>query len=342
MAFPTYLIPMNRRLFVSALTLGSAAFVFNGCKKETAAPSGGSASASVIKLAVIPKGTTHVFWKTVEAGAKKAAADLKVEILWKSGQKEDDRADQIKIIDNMRITGVQGIAVAPTDAEALRKPCEAATKAGIPVLIFDSPLAQAEGAAFSYVGTNNRSAGRLAGEQLAKILGGKGRVMMLRYQQGSASTQEREDGFLEEIKKSPGIVLASVEQYGGATDAESLSAAKNLLLRFSGENAVDGIYCPNQSTTYGMLQALRQNGLAGRVKFVGFDPSAPLLEALDKGEINGLVSQNPFKMGYLSVETLVKKLKGETVSSSVDTGTAFVTKDNVQSAEVQAVISPKL
>src|SRR5262249_14820243 len=100
----------------------------------------------------------------------------------------------------------------------------------------------------------------------------------------------------------------------------------------------DGIFCSNESTTQGMLLALRQTGLIGKAKFVGFDTSAPLLAALNKGEIAGLVAQNPTKMGYLGVTTAVKHLRGEKVETAIDTGCVLVTKENENTPEVKTVL----
>ena len=298
-----------------------------------------------LKIAVIPKGTTHVFWQFVHAGAIKAASEFDVNIVWVGPEKEDDRQQQIALVDNQVINDVSGIVLAPLDDKALRRPVEAAAKHGIPVVIFDSSLEDADAFTVSFVATDNLTGGRLAGVNLGKILNGKGKVIMLRFTEGSASTEKREKGFLEAITQFPDIEVVSHEQYGGATTALALQASENLLLRFKGEDGqltVDGIFCPNESTTFGMLQALRRNRLAGKVGFVGFDSSEPLIEGLNAGEIDGLVVQNPFKMGYISVKTMFNHLKGQTVDKLVDTGVTFVSKANVTQPEIVDLVSPDL
>jgi ribose transport system substrate-binding protein len=293
-------------------------------------------------IALVPKGASHVFWKTVEAGAKQAGGELGVEIVWSAPQKEDDRAQQMAMVDTLILRKVDALCLAPLDAVALRDKAVKATEAGIPVIIFDSPLAKAEGASAGYVGTDNYAAGKKAGEGLAAQLGGKGRVIMLRYQVGSASTDAREEGFLAGIKTSPGIEVVSSNQYAGATTASAIEKSKSLLLRFSGERAPDGIFCCNQSTTIGMLQALQQNGLAGKIRFVGFDPTIALVDALRKGEITGIIAQDPFSMGRKSVEAAVAKIRGQSILDKTDTGSVLVTKDNVDTSAVQAVIKPQM
>jgi ribose transport system substrate-binding protein len=298
-----------------------------------------------MRIAVIPKGTTHVFWQFVHAGAVKAAEELDVDLLWVGPEKEDDRQQQIALVDNQVINDVSGIVLAPLDEEALRRPVQAAANHGVPVVIFDSALKDADAFTVSLVATDNLAGGRLAGRNLAEKLNGQGKVVMLGYSEGSASTEKREQGFLESISKFPEIEVVSDEQYGGATTALALQASENLLLRYKGDNnalTIDGIFCPNESTTFGMLQALRRNQLAGKVVFVGFDSSEPLLEGIHSGEIDGLVVQNPFKMGYLGVKTMYNHLQGQSVEKFIDTGVAFVSQANIEQPEIIDLVSPDL
>lgn len=293
-------------------------------------------AAEPLKIAVIPKGTTHSFWKSVEAGARKAGDELGVEIIWKGPLKEDDRAQQIGVVQQFVASGISGIVLAPLDDTALRTPVKSAHERNIPVVIFDSALKGEAGKDFvSLVATDNRTGGRLGGEELARLLGGKGKVVLLRLAEGAASTSEREAGFLEAMKAHPGITVLVNNRFGGATVASAQDAAMNLIDRI---READGVFCPNESTTQGMLLALRQTGLAGKKLFVGFDTSVPLLAALNKGDIHALVAQNPRKMGYLGVVTLVKHIRGEKMATLIDTGCVLVTKENQASAEVKAVI----
>jgi len=290
------------------------------------------------KIAVIPKGTTHSFWKSVEAGARKAGAELGVEILWKGPLKEDDRAQQIGVVQQFVASGVNAIVLAPLDDTALRTPVKSAAQHNIPVVIIDSPLRSEGGGGkdfVSFVATNNRRGGELGGEELARLLGGKGKVVLLRYSEGSASTAEREAGFLAVMNKHPGISVTVDNRYGGATVGSAQDAAMNLIDKL---READGIFCPNESTTQGMLLALRQTGLAGKKKLVGFDASPPLLAALARGDVQGLVAQNPTRMGYLGVVTAVKHLRGQKVDAAIDTGCVLVTQANRHAREVEAVL----
>jgi ribose transport system substrate-binding protein len=210
------------------------------------------------RIMVIPKGTSHEHWKSIHAGAARAAADLgTVEIIWKGPQKEDERTEQISLVQTAAQTQVDGIVLAPMDAEALVPPVEEAVAKGIPVVIIDSALRSQK--PISYVATDNYHGGVLAADRLAEVLGGKGKIILMRYMVGSASTEEREKGFTDTIAKYPEITYVSDDQYAGATTDTAQKTAQSLVARFRGR--FDGVFCPNESSTSGMLRALREAGL---------------------------------------------------------------------------------
>lgn len=291
-----------------------------------------------ISIAVIPKGTTHNFWKSVEAGARQAAHDLDIDMTWKGPLREDDRQQQISIVEQFVSENKSGIVLAPLDSAALHRPVGSAMAKKIPVIIIDSSLNGEVGKDFfGFVGTNNKQGGAMAGKELAKELNGKGKVVLLRYQEGSASTSQREEGFLEAIKNHPDIQVILHDRYAGATAADAKTAAMNIIDKL---HEADGIFCPNESSTFGMLLALRQNNLAGKVKFVGFDTSPPLIEGLKKGDINALVAQNPKKMGYTAVKEVVAAIKSEQVPANTDSGAQLVTREDLNSPETQKLLNP--
>jgi ribose transport system substrate-binding protein len=318
------------------LWLGLLAFLLGGC----GAPDNRTASGQqdkTLKIAVIPKGATHEFWKSVHAGADEAAAELGVEIAWKGPLKEDNLEDQIKVVEDFITAKVDGIVLAPLDDTGMRVPVAEAQKQDIPVVIIDSGINEVD--TTSFVATDNFKGGQMAGDEVIRLLGGKGRVIMMRYSEGSASTEEREAGFLDVIKKQTGITIVSDNQYGGATTESAQKTAENLLASFGGK--FDAIFCPNESTTFGTLRAFEDAGIAGKVKFVGFDASSKLLDGLKAGEINALVVQNPRKMGYLGVKTMVQHIKGENVEKRIDTGATLVSKANFGDDEIQQLLGLK-
>jgi ribose transport system substrate-binding protein len=323
-----------------ALLLGVVLGLVVGCDSK----SGGSGApgAGKLTIAMIPKGTTHEHWKSVHFGALKAAKELDVELLWKGPLQENDRQGQINEVEAFINRGVNGICLAPLDSKALRKYASAAMAKKIPVVVFDSGL---EGDDWvSYVATDNYQGGVLAGEHLVKLLGGKGRIALLRYMEGSESTLQREQGFVDAVKKAPGIQLVSDNQYAGATADTAIKASENLLASLKGADGglqIDGLFCPNESSAIGMLRALQSAKLAGKVKFVGFDTSEKIIAALKAGELNGTVLQNPIKMGYLSLKTMVEHLRGAKVERRVDTGVVLATPENMEDAEMRARLHPE-
>ena len=294
-------------------------------------------------IAVIPKGTSHVFWQSIHAGAAKAAAEQNVEIVWRGPLREDDRDSQVSEVEGFVSRGVSGIVLAPLDETALAVPVANAVQRGIPVVIIDSGL-KGEGYV-SFVATDNRKGGRLAGEQLGKLLGGKGKVVLLRYTEGSDSTNNREEGFLEALKDSPGIQVLSANQYGGADVEGAYKKGEALLSNYKqpdGRLALDGIFCPNESTSFAMLRVLQDNGWAGKVRFVGFDSSDNLAKGLRDGHVDALILQDPVRMGYLGVKTMVDHLQGRPVEKRVDTGVHVVTRENMNEPDMKELLQPDL
>jgi ribose transport system substrate-binding protein len=295
-------------------------------------------------IAVIPKGTTHEFWKSINAGAFKAREELKekglkVDVIWKGPLKEDDRDQQIQVVENFITRRVNGIVLAPLDSQALVRPVASAAQAKVPVVIMDSGLKSEK--YISFVATDNYKGGVIAGEHLGKLLGGKGNVILMRYQVGSASTEEREAGFLDALKKHPGIKLISSDQYAGPTRETGYQASQNLLNRFGRE--VDGVFCPCEPPTIAMTKALRDIGKGGgKVKMIGFDAGSQSVEDLKNGDVQGLVVQNPVLMGYLGVITLIKHLQGEKVEKRIDTGVVLVTQENMNQPEIKELLYPPL
>ncbi len=300
-----------------------------------------AAVAQPLKIAMIPKGTTHEFWKSVHAGAVKAQKELGIELIWKGPLREDDLKGQIDLVQTFTAQHVAAITLAPLNDKALVGAVKGALGSKIPVLVFDSGLASTD--AVSFVATDNFAAGKLAGERMLQLLSGKGGVVVLRYQEGSASTREREEGFLSALDKQPAIQVLSANQYGGANTESAFSASESLLLaQAAAKGQIAGIFCPNESTTFGMLLALEKAGLAGKIRFIGFDASAKLEEGVRVGHIDALVLQDPFRMGYLSIKTTVDHLHGIKVPLRIDTGAALVDQANLGEAKMQELLHPNL
>jgi ribose transport system substrate-binding protein len=309
----------------------------------TGCSSGGDSASKPLTLAVIPKGTSHAFWQSIHAGARRAANELGVTIVWRGPLREDDRDAQISEVDNAIGRGSSGIALAPLDEAALVQPVQNARRRGIPVLIFDSGLKGDD--YISFVATDNDAGGRLAGEHLAKQLGGRGRVMLLRYAEGHDSTARREAGFLEALGAHPAIEIVSANQYVGADVEGAYKRIEALLSQHVGPDRqlrVEGLFAPNESSAFAMMRVLEDNGWAGRVRAIGFDASEALVKGLASGHLEALVVQDPVRKGYLSVTTLVAHIRGQQVERRIDTGVRLITKDVMNNPDVQRLLNPDL
>jgi ribose transport system substrate-binding protein len=340
---------------VSSLALAiNACLMIVGC--------GSSAQqASKYKIAVIPKGLTHEFWQSVHRGAEQAAKDLtakgiSTQVVWDGPRKEDDAKEQIDIIKLNLSNKVNGLVLAPQHSETMVPAVEDAQRHGVPVVIIDSGLSNPD-AFIKYVATNNYHGGEMAAEHLLKVLRDDGNtapnLVLLRYQTGSESTDQREQGFIDFVEKvkqkdQPGITWLSKDDYfAGATVDSAKTTAGNLLVSL-GDKRIDGIFAPNESSANGLLQVIRsqREKLPKKMRFVGFDSSVPLLDALEEGDIDGLVVQDPYRMGYLGVWTTVQYLEGFDVAPDgnkiLSTGEHVITKANLKDKATEQLFKEDL
>jgi ribose transport system substrate-binding protein len=318
-----------------SLIIALAALTLSSCRQPS--------TTEAMTIAVIPKGTSHVFWQSIHAGAEKAARELGATIIWRGPLREDDRSSQVSEVEGFVSRGVSGIVLAPLDDSALASPVADAKRRGIPVVVIDSGLKGDD--YVSFVATDNRKGGRLAGDHLAGLLHDAGKVVMLRYAEGSESTLQREEGFLEALAARKGIEIVSANQFGGADVEGAYAKSEALLSRYKrpdGSLGIDGIFTPNESTTVAMLRVLESNGWAGKVKFVGFDASDTLVKGLSDAHIDGLVLQDPVNMGYLGVKTMVAHLHGQTVDKRIDTGVRLVARDQMNAPDAAELLHPDL
>jgi ribose transport system substrate-binding protein len=327
----------SQRVTRSILLVGALSVLLGAC--GSSAPS----EPGTTTIAVIPKGTSHVFWQSIHAGAAKAAQEFGVDIIWRGPLREDDRASQIAEVEGFITRGVSGIVLAPLDEAALVGPVGDAARAKIPVVIIDSALKSDQ--YVSFVATDNRKGGTMAADALATMLPQGGRIVVLRYAEGSASTIDREEGFLAEIARHPNIQVLSSNQYGGGDVEGAYKRGEALLHKFrrpDGSLDLDGIFTSNESNTLALLRVLTDSGWAGKVKYIGFDSSDTLVKGLGDGHIDALVVQDPVNMGYLGVKAMVDHLQGRPVEKRIDTGVQLITRDRMQDPAVKELLQPDL
>jgi ribose transport system substrate-binding protein len=289
------------------------------------------------RIAVVPKATSHIFWQSVHAGVVAAGRDMKVDILWNSPSVETDFSRQIQIVDSMIVQRVDGLAVAASDRTALNASLDRAAQLGIPVTVFDSGVDSTR--YMTFLATNNYEAGQMGGRKLAELIGGKGKVAMVLHMPGSYSTMERERGFEDAVKKEFPAIQIVARQYGMSDRSKSMAAAENML---TANPDLQGMFCSTEPSSTGTALALKERGLAGKVKFVAFDSSDNMIEDLRAGVIDAMVVQDPFKMGYESVKTLVDKLNGKSPAKKIDLSARVVTKAELAMPDVHALLFPDL
>lgn len=288
-------------------------------------------------IAVIPKATSHVFWVAVEKGAKAAGKEFNVDIEWNGPSSETEFSRQIQIVDSMINRRVDAIALAATERKALVASVDRAMKLGIPVTIFDSGLDSDNYT--SYVATNNFEAGQLAARALAKLIGGKGEVAMVMHVPGSVSTTDRERGFEDVMRREFPEIQIVGKQFGMSDRAKSRSVAENFL---TAHPNLAGLFGSTEPASTGAALAVKARGQSGKVKLVAFDASDNLVEDLKGGTIQAMVVQDPFKMGYETVKTLIDKLDGKTPAKRLDLPAKVIFAEDAGKPENQRLLSPEL
>lgn len=275
-------------------------------------------------------------WLTVKAGAEAATKELKnVKVVFRAPAQKTDPNEQTRMVEDAITQKVNAILLAPTDSSALVPAVEKAYNSKIPLIVIDSPVSTTKIA--SFVATDNYQAGRMAAEKLAELIGKKGKVAIINAQPGAGSVRAREQGFKDMIKaKYPNIKIVTV-QYCNGDKALALSQTMDIL---SANPDLAGFYACNEGSTVGVARGIKEKGVKGKVKVVGFDRSQDVINALQDGYIQAIVVQNPFKMGYMGVKMAIDKINGKKILSKVDTGVAIVTKDNMNKPDIQKLLYP--
>jgi ribose transport system substrate-binding protein len=302
-----------------------------GCSRE---PSPATQEKAIVTIAVIPKGLVHQFWLTVKAGAEQAAQESSVKILWKGPARETDVAGQVAIVEDMISRGVDAIVMAACDARALVPTVAKAVEKKVPVITIDSGVDS--DLPVTFVATDNVAGAGAAADTLAKLIGGKGKVGLIPFIPGAATSDMRERGFKEQIAKYPDIQLVQT-LYSQSDAARGMAVTEDMLTSHAD---LAGIFATNEPGALGCVRAVESRGLAGKVKLVAFDAADAEIDALKRGTIQALIVQNPFKMGYLGVQSALKAIRGEQVEKRIDTGVSVVTHENMAEPEIQRLLYP--
>ncbi len=286
-------------------------------------------------VAVIMKSYSGDFWKTVELGALTAGKDLGIKVTVEAPDTETNMEQQIKMVENAVTKGADVIAISVLDTKAMIPAIEQAVAAGVKIITFNSMIDSK--LPLTHVATDNWAAGELAGKALGEALGGKGKYAILGAVQGVKNNRDRSDGAADYIKKNfPGMELITI-RYTDNDLNNALAITSDII---TANPDIKGFFSNNETTTIAVSIVLEEKNKVGLIKQVGFDATAQTIGALENKIISSIVTQVPFKMGYVAVQSALEALQGKTLPAVTDTGVALVTLANLASPEVQKIINP--
>ena len=284
-------------------------------------------------IGVVTAGGGQGFWGDVIKGANQAGKELGIEIHARGAVDEANVEGQRYIIESTMKFGCEGLVLAPNSKD--RKKDVAQLKAqGIPTVFIDRDIG---GDRISIIKTENFSAGEKAGTEMAKALGGKGKIALLRFNEDVVSTTARENGFIKGA--TGGGLEIVVDQYIGTMVGEARSEGYRIL---KGLKRIDGIFTPNESTSLGVIKALERLNKAGKVVHIGFDSHKVMIESLNSRHIYGFIVQRPFQMGYQGVHTVYRAMHGKDIKQKVNTDVVFINRENINHTEIRKMLGLRL
>lgn len=292
------------------------------------------------RIVVIVKATTSRSWATVFDGADAAQKVLGVQLSKLGAQAETDVAGEVSIMENAISSHPTAIVIAATNAQALAQPIEHATEAGIPVIVIDSDANTKKYVTF--LATNNVTGGEKAADEVAacvKARTGKeeGDVAYMTFVAGAQSLNDRDKGFVEQLKKYPGLKIVE-HRVGNSDPAKALSDAEDILTRHPD---LVGLFADNEGEGDGAGRAIQEKNLGSKICAVAFDTSDQEINFVRNGNLDGLIVQNPFMMGYAGVWYGVEAAHGAVLPKTIDSGVHVVTKANIDSPAMQGLLDPK-
>ncbi len=315
---------MKKIIFVFVLLITSIAFAF----------ASGDAADGKVRIGVISKGYQHDFWRTVASGVKAAAKEFGVATYFIGPEKETEISKQISMVENAITKKVDAIALAALDTKALIPVSKKAVDAGIPLVTFDSGIGG--NYSQSFIATDNVEGGRIGARELVKLIGKKGKVIVIAHNAGTSTAIDREKGAVEILKKYPNIKLLNT-QYSDGDLAKALAITQDVI---AANPDLVGIFATNEGTALGVARAIEEKKVQDKIALVGYDASDNQVRYIKNGIIKGSVVQDPFNMGYLSIKAVVDILAGKKVSPRIDTGATYVSAKNLEEPKIQKLIYP--
>ena len=280
-------------------------------------------------IAFVPGVMGNAFYVSMECGIRAEAAKYGFNITIQGAQQFDPSL-QLPIVNAVVAAKPAGLLIAPTDSKAMFAPISEAVSAGIKVALVDTTLDDTS-KVITAIATDNIAGGASAADALAKLIGEKGEVMVIAFQAGASTSDQRQRGFEAEIKKFPnikyiGFQISNNDPSKAATEVGSTLAAHPDLA---------GIFATNDRSAEGAATGLRVADRVGAVKIVGFDAGDTQIRQLKDGLVHALIAQQPYQIGVAGVDAIANALTGKSVDHSLTTGTVTITKNNLQEPEIQ-------
>jgi ribose transport system substrate-binding protein len=294
---------------------------------------GGFAAAQAIYIPVISKGFQHQFWQAVRLGAEKAARDYKVVITFEGPENESMVDKQLDMLQTDLAKNPSAICFAALDSKAAIPLLQEAKKRKIPVIGFDSGVDS--DIPVTTAATDNVAAAALAADKMAQLIGGSGKVGVIIHDQTSRTGIDRGTGFLGQMKKKYPNIQIIGPQYGGGDQLKSTDLAKAMI---QANPDIKGFFGGNEGSIIGVLNAVKELDLVGKVVVIGYDSGKQQLDAIRSGEEAGAITQDPIGIGYKAVEAAVKAIKGQKVPKSIDTGFHWYDSTNIDDPAIAAVL----
>ncbi|MEO9684233.1 MAG: ABC transporter substrate-binding protein [Tateyamaria sp.] len=282
-------------------------------------------------IPLISKGFSHQFWQAVKLGSEKAAAEFDVEVTFEGPDNEGQVDRQIDMLSAALSKNPAAIGFAAVDSQAAIPVLRQIDAAGVPVIAFDSGVAS--DIPVTTCTTNNLASAALAADEMAKAIGGAGKVAIISHDQTSVTGIERVDGFVNQVEaKYPDIEIVTI-QYGGGDHLISTEITKSIL---TANPDIKGIFGANEGSAIGVLNGVTESG--SDIVIIGYDSGAAQKAAVRSGAMAGAITQNPVGIGYETVKAAVATIKGETVPKVIDTGFFYYNAANMDEDQIASVL----
>jgi ribose transport system substrate-binding protein len=321
---------MNRRAFTALVSAATITLALGACSNADKTSAGASGKQPYVAL--ISKGFKHQFWQSVKAGAEQAGKEFNVKVTFEGAQEEGNVEQQIQLLQTVLDKHPDAVGFAAIDSQAAGPLMQQAKNDKIPVIAFDSGVDS--DVPITTASTDNLAAAAEAAKHMAELIGHEGKIAMVVHDQTSVTGVQRRDGFSDYLKKNePKIKIVDIQYSGDPLKATDLAKAI-----ITANPDLKGLYGSNEGAAIGVLHAVQERGLTGKLAIVGFDSGKDQVDAIKAGTMAGAITQNPVGIGYETVKAAVAVIKGEKVAKTIDTGYFWYDKTNIADPKIAPLL----